>query len=340
MKTRIDHIIKELESAGYQTLELEEIKNGINSNVYKIKISKDTFAALKIYPKMCDLDQRQRQVHESEFIGYANEAGVASHVPNIIYKNESEGWTLFHWIEGNHISEITLQDIEKIVNFTRGLNADIPKLKKRRGQMKYASEACIDLEDFCEILIRRSDKLIAVKPKSEFQKKISKWVYSQYAPAVKEACKCLLMHKSKAHWHDNTLCSFASPSDVGIHNMKKVDNELIFFDFEYAGRDDLSKLVNDWCLQPRNIFTQEMTRYMVDLLANNADTFGDAWRDRFEDIKEVVALKWILIMLNSNMKYQSDSKLQRVNLYINKISSMNIGNTTIQNQLLENLKEL
>lgn len=65
----------------------------------------------------------------------------------------------------------------------------------------------------------------------------------------------------------------ASPSDIGPHNCLMTKNKLLFFDFEYAGRDSILKMLMDLLMHPSlNIrFEEEQTinNFTARLFDNN-----------------------------------------------------------------------
>ena len=48
----------------------------------------------------------------------------------------------------------------------------------------------------------------------------------------------------------SAICRMPSPSDFGFHNILCKDGILNFVDFEYAGTDDIAKLLADFSLMP------------------------------------------------------------------------------------------
>ncbi len=78
--------------------------------------------------------------------------------------------------------------------------------------------------------------------------------------------------------------------------MLRFGSKLYFFDFEYAGLDDISKLSADWVTQPEYPFTQAQELHFLTTLKNTLNV-SDKWHSRYYLIKPLVTLKWALIML-------------------------------------------
>ena len=59
---------------------------------------------------------------------------------------------------------------------------------------------------------------------------------------------------------------FLSPSDFGFHNILQSEGRLNFLDFEYAGRDDLAKLLSDFRLCPEIKVKKKYSEIFVKIL--------------------------------------------------------------------------
>jgi len=97
------------------------------------------------------------------------------------------------------------------------------------------------------------------------------------------------------HW-DSMRC-FLSPSDFGFHNILYSEGRLNFLDFEYAGRDDLAKLLSDFRLCPeikvKKKYAEIFCKNIIDDLELDKD-----FEKRLEILTKLGRVKWLCIVLN------------------------------------------
>ena len=89
-----------------------------------------------------------------------------------------------------------------------------------------------------------------------------------------------------------------SPSDFGYHNcLKKDNNELIFFDFEYSGWDDPSKVIGDFFNQLQVPVSEKYFDFFVEkAFDNNANKKELIIRAKL--LLPLYKIKWACIAMN------------------------------------------
>ena len=92
-----------------------------------------------------------------------------------------------------------------------------------------------------------------------------------------------------------------SPSDVGFHNILLSNNNLTFFDFEFAGFDDPCKLIVDLILQPDFSIPSEYI-YLMDKLVDVLKSDIPNFKERLEIIFQLYLIKWFCIIFNPLIK--------------------------------------
>ena len=94
---------------------------------------------------------------------------------------------------------------------------------------------------------------------------------------------------------NNALC--VSPSDFGFHNTLVKKGRLFFVDFEYAGRDDPSKFLADFFIQPEIKVSSD---YMEAFTHIAFETFKDKeiLFDRAIKLFPMFQIKWCCIIMN------------------------------------------
>jgi hypothetical protein len=89
-----------------------------------------------------------------------------------------------------------------------------------------------------------------------------------------------------------------SPSDFGFHNaLVGPSGRLVFLDFEYFGWDDPAKLVADFFHSVAQDLPDERKQQLLDGFDQGGGG-GAGFRGRFELVRGLIALEWILIVLN------------------------------------------
>ena len=79
---------------------------------------------------------------------------------------------------------------------------------------------------------------------------------------------------------------------------------LIFFDFEFAGIDDPSKLIADLLLQPDYSIPNQYI-YLMNSLVNELKTDIPFFKKRLEIIFDLYRIKWFCIIFNPLIKKDS-----------------------------------
>ena len=108
--------------------------------------------------------------------------------------------------------------------------------------------------------------------------------------------------KDKSWWKEKEF--IVSPSDIGIQNCLRSSNNLVFIDFEYAGLDDMAKLINDLVHQPNHEFNEIEENIIInEILRRNI--CGDSWKQRYDDLREIIKIRWEIIKIKKAIKNQS-----------------------------------
>ena len=97
------------------------------------------------------------------------------------------------------------------------------------------------------------------------------------------------------HW-DSMRC-FLSPSDFGFHNILHSEGGLNFLDFEYAGRDDLAKLLSDFRLCPEIKVKKKYTEIFCKNIIDDLE-LDKGFEKRLEILTNLGRVKWLCIVLN------------------------------------------
>ena len=294
---RLKKSVEDLRAKGYKLEKLRKVRGGINSAVFKTESTDSNSYALKLYRLPERLDKRNRCLTEKRFIEYLRTCPV-DNTPRLIESNVESGWSLLSWIEGEKTKSLRTSEMEQVADFISLINESANEYE--RSKLERASEACMSLKGLITSVAERINKIDERKIQNGPGQKAIIWLREEIKPELERVSKGLMdKSKDEKHWQDIELERIASPSDVGVHNTLRSDKQLSFLDFEYAGLDDLSKLVADWILQPEHCLNYKQERLLIERIQEKmAPKIGASWERRLEDIKPLIKIKWCLIMIN------------------------------------------
>ena len=305
--TRLRQALDNLNQKGYAISSLKRLSGGINSAVFQAKSSDGIKYVVKLYRLPSKDDPRNRCRTEQDFLKHLQACQVHN-TPTLLESNISAGWSLISWIAGQKPASLELTDLQEITEFIIRINEI--SAEATRSQLQPASEACESLPGLITSISGRIKRLQSSTPRSQVGHDAIRWISKTIEPRFHSISQRLLDSRSSCcHWQDLHGCRIASPSDVGIHNTLRTSQGLYFLDFEYAGIDDLSKLVADWILQPECTFNKEKEIAFIDNLSDQFSRQNSGkWIQRFSDIKPLIHIKWCLIMLNNLKTNQLDKR--------------------------------
>ena len=151
-------------------------------------------------------------------------------VPKLICSDRNQNWSLLEWLNGKKIEKPNKNNWEKYSNFIISLQ-DL-RNSQHIDKIKYASEACFELNEHYELICSRLNKVFKLTNRENIFININNWLQNV-------VLKRLNYLKNQIYNNEFSEMpikkKIISPSDVGFHNILKYKNDLYFFDFEYAG---------------------------------------------------------------------------------------------------------
>ena len=305
MKGDINKIIDNLKNKNYNIKSVKVLSDGINSQVFCIKTYKQKYA-LKIYPKH-KFNKTKRLVNELEFLTFLNKANQKN-IPSIIEFDLNEDWILLSWLEGEPIYKPDLNHSKRLVEFLTGLQdfRFIPIAKS----IPYASEARFSISDHIDIIYRRFVDLKELVDSSNAMKENIEVIDELINTSNQELShikrnSIAILGKSETTKRLDLSERIISPSDVGFHNTLFKNNNLYFYDFEYAGWDDPGKLLSDLILQPDHSIPLEYISVLKSFVKDNYLTIK--FLERLPIMLDLYRLKWVAILLNPIYKTKSNN---------------------------------
>lgn len=291
-------IYEDLKTEGFIPDDISLISKGKNSRSFLVVRENKKF--LFKYFKNNDFIKRNRLKAELNFLNLMIKEGFKN-VPIPIKFNIEKNFILLSWLDGKNINEINKSHIEKLIFF-------IIELQSLRNStlintIDNASEACFNLNDHIKIVSFRLNLLekrlgyLKFLP-SEIYEKFKKFVslinydFKKISLEINNKYNNLLFLKL------NSRQKILSQSDIGFHNIFiNNNNELLFFDFEYAGWDDCFKMIADLVLQPEGCLDYRFFQISKPLLNKYLRTFED--KERLKKTIFLYRIKWTCILLNT-----------------------------------------
>lgn len=274
-----------LKSLGYKNLIFKKVEYGINSSSWKVSSGSKKYF-LKFYIKSAK-DKRDRIGNESRFTELLKEGGF-NNFPNILLTNKKENWTLFEWLDGEKIFKPNKKDFEELILFIQKIQ--LLRNLKSSENICSASEACFNLIEHKELVLYRLNEIINATKGS-----LKEWLKKEVLDSIN---KCEAQYNNYFSLSNSKYLiknKILSPSDIGFHNVLRINNKLYFHDFEYAGWDDPHKLIVDILIQPENILNKHIAIKII-----NSLEFSFSIKKNLDFLKVYLTLyraKWVSIIL-------------------------------------------
>ena len=280
-------------------LNLNQIHDGINSKVYKLKLKKNKNLILKIYPFEDNFVSRRMKV-ENNSLRYLKKNNFS--VPGI-YKSFFEfNCSFYEFQSGKKNLKATELLIDQCYDFLKKLF--LLSRKTKINLFQNAKEACFNPNEICEQIERKFINLLKIKNKAlnnflllEFRNLFTKYSKITESKLNKE-------FKSKISNSNRIL----SPSDFGLHNTLSEKNKLHFIDFEYFGWDDPIKLICDFVWHPGNNMSKKLKNRFLNKVINFFSKKYKNFKNKLYVLLPLYGLRWTLIVLNCFLKKNYKNK--------------------------------
>ena len=265
---------------------VEKLKGRGNSRLFKLSFHKKNSILLKDYPDL-SIDLRPRMQTEVNALKLVESIGKT---PKVLAFNKPQNIAFYEFIEGEGMYNIEDHHINQALNFIEDLQSF-----KGKAIWGEASEACLSERQLAGQISYRFDRLVKITNKD-----LNKFLVSTFKPLLNKT-----FEYSEKNWPSNNLekelpewKQAFSPSDFGFHNaILKGSGDLVFFDFEYFGRDDPVKLIADFVWHPgmklKNSQKKDWLKGAFDIFKSDTQLIK-----RFSSAWPLYGLRWALIVLN------------------------------------------
>ena len=290
---------------GQDLVSLEEIKSGANTLVYKLN-HRDKVVLLKKYREDGNRNRISREVN---FLTQCKTRCIKN-VPNLIYFDKEENFSILEWIEGRQLKKAIPSDWSSIANFLISIQPD----SKDLSMMCCASDAYFTVSEHWNrvnnLYLESLNKNVGLLAQYNILEKLNK--------LHKDAQEYVNGYFGNGnHAIEKNSIAILSPSDVGFHNVIKSKGRNYFIDFEYAGKDDPYKLLSDLLIHPDWIPTKSDSQSLFCILKalfneeNNQISFP-----RLSVMMRIYQLKWVVIMLKNSRNYPNEELMLKIKDYI------------------------
>jgi hypothetical protein len=286
---------------------IEQLSGGVNNIVFAVSDS-DTRVVVKTYPQATDPAQ-DRYKAEYEILSFANKV-APSFVPKLLSAHAQSRFLVMEHLDGVRFTkseDIHQQHVEHAAAFIRALNADRAAAAKNISVS--AADGFYTLSEHAENVAGRIAELTTGHLPFEYRSDAQSLVDDVKRNWVDISAKLENAIRNGGVKDELELGQgCVSPSDYGLHNALLTPMGLKFFDFEFAGWDDPTKLYVDFFLQPRirvpvayePIFQKAVTGLLpIDVL-----------RLRAACLRPVLQLKWVTIVLGVLRPQRFDAMLR------------------------------
>jgi len=298
---------------------LELMKEGRNNDLYKFQ-SKNLNLIIKKYPKRKLLNFKREKLFY-EYLSKMNTKNVPEY-----YFSIKKKLSVFSYLSGKKINKIDNDNIKNSLRFIEKINS-----KNVGNKFEFASDGCSSVYDHIQIVSKRIDNFNDLVEKNFKNKKIYFFLKKKLNPRFNFEKKLILQNYKKQvkdKFKKNEL--ILSPSDFGFHNMLIKNKKTYFFDFEYSGMDDASKLFCDYICQP----DLQLNEKQIDLLLKKINIKNKnnlEIKKRIKLLLNIHRIKWCMVMLNiflikkklnmnlqTNLKNLQNSQLNKSINYFNR----------------------
>jgi hypothetical protein len=279
--------------------ELHQLAGGANNRVYRVDVDGRS-VLLKAYFQHKN-DPRDRLGTEYAFANFAWEVGLRC-LPKPLAMDGERKLGLYEFVSGRKLfpREVGKESVGQALSFFRGLNLHKENLKAQG--LSEGSEACFSIEQHMMCVERRLKRLCEMEVCEGIDSQAKSFIHTEMAEKWGEIADSVRRQADESglllHAKIATMDRCLSPSDFGFHNAILGENgQLSFIDFEYAGWDDVAKVVGDFFCQPALPVPIELYDFFVEEVTRDL-SHPEIHVKRITLLKPVYQMKWCCILLN------------------------------------------
>ncbi len=246
-------------------------------------------------------DKRDRQGTEARALRFLEQAGV-NESPLLLTLDTDRQASMLSLVEGEKVTEPDTAAMDMASAFmVRLIELSATEAAAEAG-FNPASEAFFSASEVVDNIEMRLARLDGVNDDCPLCRELMAFLNNDLRPAFAgyvESCESLL--KAAGMNMDREIPEewrILSPSDFGLHNaLRRPDGGLSFFDYEYFGWDDPSKMLADFCLHPAMNLAEPLQARFVSTVLPALEKNGYR-HERAVAMFPLFGIKWCCILLN------------------------------------------
>ena len=275
-----------LESNCGPTYKISNLVGGRNNLLWYVESQTNTKYVVKNY----GFDGQDRLDREWSFLSRLKCSGVSC-VPEPILCDVPGRLAVFSFLPGKKLSasSISLANIINVSSFI------VKVARVDADGLPDAKDAHFSLEAHVRSVDERVSALEAASRSRPNKDEFKHFVAGELRPFWEHTKLTVNLPSYIRYW--DTMRCFLSPSDFGFHNILHSEGRLSFLDFEYAGRDDLAKLLSDFRLCPEIKVNKKHTDIFCKNIIEDLE-LDKGFEKRLEILTNLGRVKWLCIILN------------------------------------------
>ena len=279
-------ILRWLESNCGPTYKIANLVGGRNNILLSVECQDNLKYVIKNY----GFDGEDRLDREWSFLSRLECSGLSC-VPRPIFCDIYGRIAVFSFLPGKKLSasSISPKNIANASSFiSKVARVDVEGLRE-------AKDAHFSFEGHVKSIEGRVNALEVASRSRHSNDEFKYFLAEELRPFWEETKRRIFLPRYDRYW--NTMRCFLSPSDFGFHNILHSDSRLNFIDFEYAGQDDLAKLLSDFRLCPQINVKKNHTEIFCRNIINDLE-LDNGFEKRLEILTTLGRTKWVCIVLN------------------------------------------
>ena len=279
-------ILRWLESNCGPTYKIANLVGGRNNILLSVECQDNLKYVIKNY----GFDGEDRLDREWSFLSRLECSGLSC-VPRPIFCDIYGRIAVFSFLPGKKLSasSISPKNIANASSFiSKVARVDVEGLRE-------AKDAHFSFEGHVKSIEGRVNALEVASRSRHSNDEFKYFLAEELRPFWEETKQRVFLPRYDRYW--NTMRCFLSPSDFGFHNILHSDSRLNFIDFEYAGQDDLAKLLSDFRFCPQIKIKKNLAEIFCRKIIDELE-LDNGFEKRLEILNSLGRTKWLCIVLN------------------------------------------
>ena len=279
-------ILRWLESNCGPTYKIANLVGGRNNILLSVECQDNLKYVIKNY----GFDGEDRLDREWSFLSRLECSGLSC-VPRPIFCDIYGRIAVFSFLPGKKLSasSISPKNIANASSFiSKVARVDVEGLRE-------AKDAHFSFEGHVKSIEGRVNALEVASRLRHSNDEFKYFLAEELRPFWEETKQRVFLPRYDRYW--NTMRCFLSPSDFGFHNILHSDSRLNFIDFEYAGQDDLAKLLSDFRFCPQIKIKKNHAEIFCRKIIDELE-LDNGFEKRLEILNSLGRTKWLCIVLN------------------------------------------